>query len=152
VDKDRKREIILIIRISTGLVWFGTVIRRILVSNFEERLLEMSQGQTLLPPNIMSFAVDNVGLLFILIISLEIISSLSLITGTFSRLGAILATILGFGIGLAGMGISLVDLLIPWTVAICTLYLAIFTHSGAYKGVDSFLEKKNLPRILKILI
>ena len=146
------KEIIFIIRIGTGLVWFGTVIRRIIVPNFEERLIEMSQGQTLLPPNIMSFAVDNAGLIFAFIISMEIISSLSLITGTFSRFGATLATIIGFGIGMAGIGIGIIDLVIPWILALCTLYLAIFTNSGTYLGVDSYLEKKNLPRIFKILI
>ncbi|MHA1946900.1 MAG: hypothetical protein ACW97W_12415, partial [Candidatus Hodarchaeales archaeon] len=107
MDNRLSKEIIFIIRIGTGLVWFGTVIRRIIVPNFEERLIEMSQGQTLLPPNIMSFAVDNARLIFVFIITMEIISSLSLITGTFSRFGATLATIIGFGIGMAGIGIGI---------------------------------------------
>ncbi|MHA1512865.1 MAG: hypothetical protein ACTSRJ_02235, partial [Candidatus Hodarchaeales archaeon] len=102
----RKKEINVIIRVGTGLVWLGTVIRRILIPNFEERLIQMSQGQTLLPSNIMSIAVDNATLIFMFIIFLEIISSVSLITGTFSRFGALTASILGFGIGLAGIGIS----------------------------------------------
>ena len=112
----------------------------------------MASGTPLFPQAFMDFAVDNWIVIFLFVLSLEIISSLSLLSGTFARAGAFMATINGFGIGMAGLGLSLLDLIIPWTVAVITLFLLLFTHPGMYKGVDARLSEKDLPSWLKSLM
>lgn len=152
---EKNKPLILTLRIISGLIWGGTVLRRLVLpnfGNFEQRITQMAQGSALYPPLIMDWAVTNWFLIFLTVLLLEIISSLSLLTGTFSRLGALLATINGFAIGLAGIGLGLFDLLIPWTVAIITLVLFIFTHPGMYYGADERLVKRNLPSFIKLLM
>jgi hypothetical protein len=110
----------------------------------------MAEGTTIFPSSFMDLAVEHWFLIYLLVIILETLSSLSLLTGTLSRGGALAATIDGFGIGMAGIGLGLMDLLIPWGVAVITLYLLLFTHPGRYKGVDEKLVQKDLPSIIKI--
>ncbi|MHA2224682.1 MAG: hypothetical protein ACXAC8_05735 [Candidatus Hodarchaeales archaeon] len=129
--------------------------RRLLMPNFndfEQRITQMAQGGPLIPPPFMEWAIANWLLIFLVVLTLEIVSSLSLLTGTLSRAGAFIATINGFAIGLAGLGLGIMDLIIPWTVAIITLILLLFTHPGMYIGVDARLKEKNLPSWIKILI
>ncbi|MHA1996263.1 MAG: hypothetical protein ACW97Z_17150 [Candidatus Hodarchaeales archaeon] len=147
-----KKEIIFGLRIITSLIWLGTAFRRIFMPTFEERITAMAAGSPLLPSSIMEWVVTNWVLIFILVLSLEITSSLSLLTGTLARAGALVATINGFGIGLAGIGVSVVDLIIPWSAAIITLILFLFTHPGLYHGIDGKLQAKNLPQWLKMWI
>jgi uncharacterized membrane protein YphA (DoxX/SURF4 family) len=149
---NEKYSLILVLRLISGLVWFGTAFRRIFVPNFEQRITEMAVGGPLFPAPIMEFAVNNWIIIFVLVLGLEVIASLSLITGTFTRGGALLATINGFGIGMAGIGLSIADLLVPWSVAVITLVLFLFTHPGMYKGVDVKLSEKKLPSWLKFLM
>jgi len=147
--------LIVLLRSITGLIWFGTVLRRILLpnfGNFEVRITEMSQGILLLPDMLMQIAVANWFLVFLFLIIIEFLASVSLLTGTLARGGAFLATFIGFGIGMAGIGISLIDLVIPWSAAFVSLFLLLFTHPGIYFGVDSKLKDKNLPDLLKKLI
>ncbi|MCH8906765.1 MAG: hypothetical protein IH840_06725 [Candidatus Heimdallarchaeota archaeon] len=144
--------LVLTIRLISGLVWFGTVIRRLgsNYGNFEERIATMSEGTTIFPELFMNLAVDNWFIIYLIVITLEILSSISLLTGTLARAGALFSTLNGFGIGMAGLGLGLIDLIIPWSVALLTLVLFLFTHPGRFKGVDSILHEKNLPRILQI--
>jgi hypothetical protein len=143
-------KLVLILRGLTGLVWFGTFIRRLSPNygDFENRITSMSEGSTILPNPIMELAVDHWFLIYLSIISIEVIISISLLTGTLARGGALLGTINGFLIGMAGIGISFLDLIIPWSVALLTLYLFLFSHPGRYKGVDNYLQSKDLPRLL----
>ena len=80
------------------------------------------------------------------------ISSLSLLTGTCARGGAFIATLNGFAIGVAGIGLGIIDLIIPWTAAVFTLILLLFTHPGQYKGLDEKLIEKDIPNWLKVLM
>ena len=149
-----KHLIILVLRLFAGLIWLGTVIRRLGYDygDFESRISAMGEGDTIFPESFMKLAVEYWFVVYTIIISIEILVSLSLLTGTFSRAGALLATINGFGIGMAGVGIGIADLLIPWTAALITLILLLFTHPGMYKGIDRLLSEKELPRILKLFI
>ena len=152
---EEKKELILFLRIIVGLVWFGTVLRRLItpnLSNFEERINQMAQGPALYPNPIMEIAITNWFLIFLVVISLEIISSISLLSGSLARGGALIATLNGFLIGLAGIGLGLIDLLIPWSVATISLFLFLFSHPGLYYGVDEKLWEKNLPFWIKILM
>ncbi|MHA1978062.1 MAG: hypothetical protein ACW98F_14575 [Candidatus Hodarchaeales archaeon] len=144
--------LILVLRILPGLVWLGTAFRRILIPNFEQRISEMAVGDPIIPTSIMEFAVNNWKIIFIIVLGIEIISSISLLTGTFARGGAFLATINGFGIGMAGLGLGVIDLVVPWLVAVITLVLFLFTHPGMYKGMDAKLKKNNFPSWLKSLM
>lgn len=151
----KNMKLIVLLRSITGIIWFGTVLRRILLpnfGNFEARVTEMSQGLPLIPDIIMQIAVTNWFWVFLFIVIIEFLASISLLTGTLARGGAFLATFIGFAIGMAGVGISLIDLVIPWSVALVTLFLLLFTHPGIYFGVDSKLIDKNLPNLLKKLI
>ncbi|OLS22424.1 MAG: hypothetical protein HeimC2_29510 [Candidatus Heimdallarchaeota archaeon LC_2] len=146
--------LILLLRIIAGLVWLGTVFRRLGPNqgDFEDRIISMGEGTTILPESIMEFAIDQWFLLYLLVISIEIISSFSLLTGTLSRGGALLATVNGFAIGMAGIGLGIIDLIIPWSVAFITLFLFLFTHPGLYKGFDGKLVNKNLPSFVSKFI
>lgn len=144
--------LIFYLRVGSGLVWFGTAIRRIFIQNFEERIIKMAEGTTLFPKSIMDWAVLNWNFVFAIVLIFEIIISFSLILGLFARFGSFLATINGFGIGMAGLGLGVIDLLIPWLVAVVTLFLFLFTHPGTYKGIDETLQGKKLPKIVEILI
>lgn len=151
---EEKHSIILAMRLISGMIWLGTVIRR-LESNygdFESRITAMGQGDTFFPDFLMKLAVENWFIIYLMVMSIEILVSISLLTGTLSRGGALLATVNGFGIGLAGVGIGISDLLIPWTVALITLILLLFTHPGKYKGFDRILDEKKLPKVIKLLI
>lgn len=145
-------KLILGLRIFAGLIWLGTVFRRLGPNNgdFEDRITEMGDGTTIFPDVIMEFAIDQWFLIYILVLLLEILSSLSLLTGTLARGGALLATVNGFAIGMAGLGLGMTDLIIPWSVALITLFLLLFTHPGRYRGVDRSLANKNLPRFIVI--
>jgi hypothetical protein len=143
------QRLILLIRLIVGGTWFLTTIRRILVPNFQERITAMAQGSTLIPEQLMDLAVENWFIIFSIVLSLELISSVSLLTGTLARLGSLLLTVNGFAIGMAGIGISLFDLFLPWSVAILSLVLLLFTHPGQYKGFDGVLINKNIPDWLK---
>ena len=99
---------------------------------------------------IMDFAVANWFLLFLVVVSIEIIATVSLILGLLARGGALLATINGFAIGMAGLGLGLIDLLIPWSAAAITLFLFLFTHPGKYLGIDERLQDKDIPKWLQI--
>ena len=147
-----KRNLIFVLRIFTGLVWLGTAFRRVFIPNFQQRINEMAAGDPIFPTSIMEFAVNNWSVIFILVLGLEVISSFSLLTGTFARGGAFIATINGFGIGMAGLGLSLLDFLVPWTVGVIALVLFLFTHPGMYKGVDAKLSQKDIPSWLKSLM
>ncbi len=152
---EEKKELIILLRIIVGLIWFGTVLRRLMtpnLGNFEERIIQMAQGPTLYPTLIMEIAITNWLLIFLIIIFLEIISSISLLSGSLARGGAFLATFNGFFIGLAGVGLGIIDLIIPWTVAAISLFLYLFSHPGLYYGVDKKLWEKNLPFWIKILM
>ncbi|MFX1507620.1 MAG: hypothetical protein ACFFDC_16160 [Promethearchaeota archaeon] len=152
---EEKKELIVLLRLLIGLIWFGTVLRRLLTpnfSNFEERITQMAQGPSLYPNPIMEVVVNNWFIIFLIVLSLEIISSISLLSGILARGGAFLATINGFLIGLAGIGLSIVDLLIPWTAAAISLFLFLFSHPGLYYGIDEKLKGKNLPHWIKILM
>ncbi len=152
---DEKRELIVILRFIVGLVWFGTVLRRLLTpefSSFEERISQMAQGPALYPNVFMDLAVANWFLIFLVILAFEIISSISLLSGSLARGGALIATVNGFAIGVAGIGLGIIDLLIPWTAAILSLFLFLFSHPGMYYGVDEKLKEKNLPSWIKILM
>ncbi|MFW9779108.1 MAG: hypothetical protein ACFFE8_09670 [Candidatus Heimdallarchaeota archaeon] len=144
--------IIFPLRLITGLIWFGTAIRRILIPNFFDRIADMAAGEPLLPPALMDWAVSNWVLIFAVVLSLEIISSLSLLTGTFARAGAALATFNGFAIGLAGIGLGILDLIIPWTAALMSLVLLLFSHPGMYRGIDEQLSARDLPEWVKVLM
>ncbi|MHA2401708.1 MAG: hypothetical protein ACXADH_01855 [Candidatus Kariarchaeaceae archaeon] len=143
-------KLVLILRGLAGLVWFGTVIRRLSPNygDFENRIASMSEGSTILPDPIMELAVDHWFIVYLVVISIEAIISISLLTGTLARGGALLATVNGFLIGMAGIGISTLDLVIPWSVALLTLYLFLFSHPGRFRGVDQYLQSKDLPRLL----
>ncbi len=143
---------ILIIRLVVGFVWFGTVLRRIAIPNFQQRITSMAEGGTFVPQVLMDVLVENWSVIFLIVLSIEIVSSFSLLSGTLARGGALLATINGFAIGLSGIGLGLVDLLIPWFIAFLSLILLLFTHPGLYKGIDTKLEQKDLPKFLKIWI
>ncbi|MHA2105510.1 MAG: hypothetical protein ACW981_18955, partial [Candidatus Hodarchaeales archaeon] len=130
------KNLVLILRLVVGLTWFGTVVRRILIPNFQERITGMSEGGTLIPEPLMEIFVENWFLIFLIVLTIEIIVSFSLLTGTLARGGALLATINGFAIGLSGIGLGITDLLIPWFFAILSLILFLFTHPGTYKGLD----------------
>ena len=149
---ERKEQIIFGLRILTGLIWLGTAIRRLFIPTFEARITAMASGNTLFPSAFMEFAVTNWVLILLIVLSLEVLISFSLLTGTFGRAGALLATVNGFGIGMAGIGVSLLDLIVPWTAAVLSLILFLFSHPGMYKGIDSRLSQKNLPRWLMIWI
>ena len=152
---EEKKELIVLLRLLVGLIWFGTVLRRLLTPNFsyfEERIIQMTQGPSLYPNPIMDVAVNNWFIIFLLVLILEISSSVSLLSGSLTRGGAFLATINGFLIGLAGIGLSMIDLLIPWIAAAISLFLFLFSHPGLYYGVDEKLKEKNLPRWVKILM
>ncbi len=151
---EEKWLIILALRVIAGLVWFGTVLRRLFTPNysdFEQRITDMAQGAWY-PEDFMDFAVDNWFFFFLIVLSLELITSLSLLSGTFARGGALVATLNGFAIGVAGIGLGIFDLIIPWTVAVITLILLLFTHPGQYKGLDEKLIEKNIPKWLKVLM
>lgn len=146
--------VILVSRLIAGLVWFFTVLRRLLspnFDNFEGRISSMAEGNTLFPQFFMDFAVNYWYLIFGLILSIEILSAISLLLGIYARGGSLLATVNGFAIGMAGVGIDLINLVIPWSVAILTLFLLLFTHPGRYKGLDNKLQNLDLPRFLLIL-
>ncbi len=145
-------KLILFLRIFTGLVWLGTVYRRLGPDkgDFKDRITSMGEGSTIFPETIMEFAVDKWFILYLIVLSIEIISSLSLLTGTLARGGALLATINGFAIGMAGVGLGIIDLIIPWSMGLITLFLFLFTHPGRYNGFDGYLVKKNLPRSIGI--
>ncbi|UCG03857.1 MAG: hypothetical protein JSW11_07700 [Candidatus Heimdallarchaeota archaeon] len=150
-----QKKLIVSLRIFVGLIWLGTVIRRLLtpdLGNFEERITQMAQGPALYPNQIMEIAITNWFLIFLVIISLEIISSISLLSGTLARGGALIASLNGFLIGLAGLGLGIIDLIIPWAMAAISLFLFFCTHPGLYFGVDDKLSKKNLPLWIKMLI
>ncbi|MFW9903560.1 MAG: hypothetical protein ACFFFH_04445 [Candidatus Thorarchaeota archaeon] len=152
---EEKKELIVLLRLIVGLIWFGTVLRRLFTpnfNNFEERISQMAQGPSLYPNPIMDVAINNWFMIFLIVLSLEIISSISLLSGSLARGGALLATINGFLIGLAGIGLSIIDLLIPWTAAAISLFLFLFSHPGFYYGVDERLKKKNLPYWIKIMM
>ncbi|MHA2249182.1 MAG: hypothetical protein ACXAD7_02415 [Candidatus Kariarchaeaceae archaeon] len=151
--QDLNVNLMLSLRLFAGLIWLGTVIRRFSSNygDFKERITSMADGTTIFPDFIMEFAVKNWIYIYLLVVSIEIISSISLLFGVFARGGALLATINGFAIGMAGVGLGIQDLLIPWSVAIITLFLLIFTHPGRYKGVDAQLINRPLPKILFIL-
>ncbi|MHA2296062.1 MAG: hypothetical protein ACXAEU_03750 [Candidatus Hodarchaeales archaeon] len=149
---EENKTLVLGLRLVAGLIWFGTVVRRLLVPNFYERIAKMGQGDPLLPDFIMELAIENWTLIFLVVLSIEILASTSLLTGTFARGGAFLATINGFLIGLAGIGVGIGDLLVPWSAALITLVLFLFTHPGMYRGLDEKLSEKNLPRALRIFI
>jgi hypothetical protein len=144
--------VILALRLITGLIWFGTAIRRILIPNFYDRITEMSAGEALYPPAIMEWAASNWSLIFAVVLGLEIIASISLLTGTLARAGAALATINGFAIGLAGFALGIFDLIIPWTAALLSLVLLLFTHPGMYRGVDEQISTRDLPGWIKALM
>jgi hypothetical protein len=146
------KNLVLILRLVVGLTWFGTVVRRILIPNFQERITGMSEGGTLIPEPLMEIFVENWFLIFLIVLTIEIIVSFSLLTGTLARGGALLATINGFAIGLSGIGLGITDLLIPWFFAILSLILFLFTHPGMYKGLDIKLNEKQLPQLIKIWI
>ncbi len=112
----------------------------------------MAQGPVLYPKSFMEIAVANWFILFLIILIIEIISSLSLLSGSFARGGALLATLNGFGIGLAGIGLGITELLVPWTAALISLFLFLFSHPGWYYGIDGKLKEKNLPSWIKVLI
>ena len=145
--KPINEKLILGLRIFTGLVWLGTVFRRLGPNrgDFEDRITSMGSGSTIFPETIMDFAIDNWFILYLIVLTIEIVSSLSLLTGTLARGGALLATANGFAIGMAGVGLGIIDLIIPWSTALVTLFLFLFTHPGRYKGFDSSLANKNLP-------
>ncbi len=85
-----KKNFILILRIVSGLIWGGTVIRRLLMPNFsdfEQRITQMAQGGPLIPQPLMDWAIANWFLIFLVVLTFEILSSLSLLTGTFTRAG-----------------------------------------------------------------
>jgi hypothetical protein len=152
---EEKKEIIVILRLLVGLIWFGTVLRRLMTpnfSNFEERITQMAQGPALYPNIFMELAVANWFIIFLFILSIEIVSSLSLLSGSFARGGALLATVNGFGIGLAGISLGITELLVPWTAALISLFLFLFSHPGMYYGIDGKLKEKNLHSCIKILI
>ena len=143
------------LRIVVGLIWFGTVLRRLLMpnfNNFEERITEMAQGPALYPEPLMELAVENWLLIFLMVLSIEIISSISLISGSLARGGALISTFNGFAIGLAGIGLGISDLIIPWTVATISLFLLLFSHPGMYYGIDERLKEKKLPSWVKVLM
>lgn len=151
---EEKHLIIFPLRIFSGLIWLGTVIRR-LESNygdFESRITAMGQGDTIFPDSLMKLAVENWFSIYLLVITIEILVSISLLTGTLSRGGAFLGTVNGIGIGMAGVGLGIIDLIIPWTAALITLILFLFTHPGKYKGFDRILDEKKLPKVIKLLI
>lgn len=145
-------KLIFSLRMFAGLVWLGTVFRRLGENqgDFENRITSMGDGSTIFPEAIMEFAIEKWFLIFMIIISIEILSSLSLLTGTLARGGAFLSTVNGFAIGMAGIGLGIVDLIIPWSVALITLFLLLFTHPGRYKGMDVSLVNKDLPRFIII--
>ena len=152
---EENQNLILAIRILTGLIWGGTVFRRLLMPNFSDfelRIIEMSQGSTLYPEFLMNWAIENWFYIFLIVLFFEIISSISLLAGFLGRAGAFVATINGFAIGLAGIGLGLIDLIIPWSVAILTLILVLFTHPGVYFGLDKNLKEKNLPSWINFLM
>lgn len=154
IDTDISPNLILGIRLITGFVWLGTVFRRLFLpnfDNFEGRISQMAQGDPLFPEFFMEFAVEYWYLFFAIIVTIEFISAISLLLGVFARGGALLATINGFAIGMAGIGLGIVDLIIPWSVAFGTLFLLLFTHPGRYKGMDGELYQKDIPRFLLIL-
>lgn len=145
---EEKHNLILFIRILSGLIWGGTALRRILMPNFSDfelRITEMSQGSTLYPEFLMNWAVENWFFIFLIVLGFELFSSFSLLTGFLGRAGAFVATINGFAIGLAGIGLGPIDLIIPWAAAILTLILVLFTHPGFHFGLDKRLKEKNLP-------
>ncbi|MFW9854987.1 MAG: hypothetical protein ACFFFG_07990 [Candidatus Thorarchaeota archaeon] len=144
--------IIFPLRLITGLIWFGTAIRRVLFPNFLDRITDMAAGEPLLPPALMDWAVSNWVLIFGIVLSIEIISSLSLLTGTLARAGAALATFNGFAIGLAGVGLGILDLIVPWTAAVMSLVLLLFSHPGMFRGIDEQLNAKDLPKWVKVLM
>lgn len=149
---EKNYSIVFPLRLITGLIWFGTAIRRILLPNFQDRITEMAAGEALYPPVLMDWAVANWTIIFVVVLGLELISSMSLLTGTLSRAGAVLATINGFAIGLAGIGVGIIDLIIPWAAAVMSLILLLFTHPGMYRGVDEQLNDKDLPKWVKLLM
>ena len=149
---DEMKELIVILRVLVGLVWFGTVLRRLMMPNFAEQIIQMAQGPALYPDFIMEFAVANWFIIFLVILMFERLSSISLLSGTLARGGALLATVNGFAIGLAGIGSGIIDLLIPWTIAVISLFLFLFSHPGMYYGLDEKLEENNLPSWIKILM
>ncbi|MHA1983374.1 MAG: hypothetical protein ACW967_03390 [Candidatus Hodarchaeales archaeon] len=146
------KNLVLVLRLIVGLTWFGTAVRRILIPNFEERITDMSEGGTLIPEALMKILVENWFLIFLIVLSIEGIVSFSLLSGTLARGGALLATINGFAIGLSGIGLGIVDLLIPWFFAFLSLILFLFTHPGKYIGLDERLSEKKLPQVIKIWI
>ena len=148
----KNNNLVLVLRLIVGLVWLGTAIRRIIIPNFQDRITAMAEGGTLIPGSLMNFFVENWQILFFIVLAIEIISSFSLLSGTFARGGALLATINGFAIGLSGIGLGIWDLFIPWFFAFLSLLLLLFTHPGLYKGIDSRLEQKELPKFLRIWI
>ena len=143
----------LTLRLVACMIWAGTVFRRIFIPNFEARISKMAGGSTLFPKSIMDWAVSNWQLIFFAVLFIEIVISISLLFGIFARFGSLLATVNGIGIGMAGLGLGIADLLIPWSVAVVTLYLFLFTHPGLYKGLDKNLQSnEKLPNSLKKLI
>jgi hypothetical protein len=155
VDYEFNKNMVVILRLFSGLVWLMTVIRRLFTpnySNFEERITTMAEGTTIFPSALMDIAVTNWFFIFLIILCLEIISSLSLLSGFLARGGALIATVNGIAIGMAGVGLGIGDLLIPWSVAMVTLFLLLFTHPGKYKGIDSYLIERKIPKWVKPLI
>ncbi len=146
-------KLIFSLRMFAGLIWLGTFFRRLGENqgDFEDRITSMGDGSTIFPEAIMEFAIDKWFLIYLIVISIEILSSLSLLSGTLARGGAFLSTVNGFAIGMAGVGLGIIDLIIPWSVALITLFLLLFTHPGRYKGLDSTLAKKELPSFIRML-
>ena len=58
------KNLVLVLRLIVGLTWFGTAVRRILVPNFRERIINMSEGDTLIPEPLMEIFVENWFLIF----------------------------------------------------------------------------------------
>lgn len=69
---EEKKTLILFLRLFIGLIWFGTVLRRLLTSNFsdfEERIIQMAQGPSLYPNSIMDVTVSNWFIILLIVLS-----------------------------------------------------------------------------------